>query len=39
MVHETTRLHEFLTNSFYEAHLRKEGKALFLDSCSKSDTE
>jgi hypothetical protein len=39
MLHETTRAHELLANSFNEAHLRKEGKALFPDSCSESDTE
>jgi hypothetical protein len=39
MLHETTRAHELLANSFYEAHLRKEGKALFPNNCSESDTE
>jgi hypothetical protein len=39
ILHETTRTHELLTNSFYKAHLRKKGKALFLDSCSKSHVE
>jgi hypothetical protein len=39
ILYKTTRAHELLTNSFYEAHLRKEGKALFLDSCYEYDTE
>jgi hypothetical protein len=39
MLHETIRVDEFLTNNFYEAHLRKEGKAIFPDSCSESDIE
>jgi hypothetical protein len=39
MLHETTRAYELLLNSFYEAHLRKEGKALFPDSCFESDTK
>jgi hypothetical protein len=39
MLHETTRAHELLANSFYETNLRKEGKALFPDSCSESKIE
>jgi hypothetical protein len=38
-LHKTTRSHELLANSFYEAHLRKEGKALFPKSCFESDIE